>query len=77
MLPPPKIVHDGEDSRPEGLEVSIQAVSVANSVAEPETGVPGGPDVGVSVRVSTVPELTVKVALAESPAPAFVETVTV
>jgi hypothetical protein len=71
------MVHDVEDSSPGGLEVSIHAVSVENPVAVPETTVPGGPDVGANVRAATVPEVTVKVALAESPAPPFVVTITV
>ena len=77
MFPPPKIVQDGEDISPEGAELNIHEVSVANPVPVPETGVPGRPDVGVSVKVPTVPEVTVKVALAVSPAPPFVETTTV
>jgi len=71
------MVQDGEESSPEGLDVSIHATSLENPVAEPETTVPGGPDVGVSVRAPTVPEVAVKVALAESLAPIFVVTVTV
>jgi hypothetical protein len=77
MFPPPKIVQDGEDTSPEGAELNIHEVSVANPVPVPETGVPGMPDVGVSVKVPTVPEVTAKVALAVSPAPPFVETTTV
>jgi hypothetical protein len=77
MFSPPIIVHDDEDNSPEGLDVSIHDASVRNPEADPETTVPGGPDVGVSVRVSTVPEVTVKVALAESPGPPFVVTITV
>lgn len=64
---------------PEVEEVSIHALSVANpgqpggefGTAEPETTVVGTPDVGVSVKVPTGPDVTVKVALAESLAPKF------
>ena len=75
MFPPPKIVQDGEDISPEGAELNIHEVSVANPVPVPETGIPGMPDVGVSVKVPTVPEVTVKVAVAESPAPVVAITV--
>jgi len=77
MFPPPKIVQDGEESSPDGADVNWHDTSLENPVAEPETGVPGMPDVGVSVKVPTVPEVTAKVALAVSPAPPFVETTTV
>jgi hypothetical protein len=71
------IVQDDEDSSPEGLDVSIHATSLENSVAEPETTVPGGPDVGVSVKVPTIPEVTAKVAVAESVPPMLLVAVTV
>lgn len=77
MFPPPKIVQDGEDISPEGAELNIHEVSVANPVPVPETGVPGMPDVGVSVKVPTVPEVTAKVALAESVPPMLLVAVTV
>jgi hypothetical protein len=79
MFPPPIIVHggDGEENSPDGLEISKHATSLKNPVAEPETTVAAGPDVGLSVRVSTIPVVTPKIALAVSPAPPFVVTVTV
>lgn len=77
MFPPPKMVHDCEESSPPGPEISKHAESLENPVAEPETTVPTGPDAGFSVRVSTVPAVTAKVALAVSPAPPFVVAVTV
>ena len=42
-------------------------VSVANPVPVPETRVPVGPDVGVSVKVPGRPSVTAKVAVADSP----------
>ena len=71
------MVHGGDDEEnsPEGLEISKHAASLENPVAEPETTVPGGPDVGVSVKEPTVPEVTAKVAVAESPAPVVAVTV--
>jgi hypothetical protein len=77
MFPPPIIVQDDEESSPEGLEVSIHDTSLEKSVAEPETGVPGRPEVGVSVKVPTAPEVTAKVALAESVPPMLLVAVTV
>jgi len=77
MFPPPKIVQDGEDISPEGAEVSMHDTSLENPVAEPETTVPGGPDVGVSVKVPTIPEVTAKVAVAESVPPMLLVAVTV
>jgi hypothetical protein len=71
------IVQDGEDRIPAGEEVSIHAVSVANPLAVPTTGVPLGPDVGVSVKVPTGPTITENVWVAESVGPAFVSAVTV
>jgi hypothetical protein len=74
---PPATVQDGEDRTPAGAEMSEHVVSVVKPVPEPETTAPTGPDVGVSVRVVPGPTVTAKFALAESPAPAFVWTVTV
>ena len=73
------MVHGGldEENSPDGLEISRHAVSLENPVAEPETTVAAGPDVGFSVRVPTTPVVTPKIALAVSPAPPLVATVTV
>lgn len=69
---PPAIVQDGEENMATGTELSIQLVSVGNPVPLPETTVPIGPDVGVSTRPLVGPAVTAKVAVAESPGPAFV-----
>ena len=55
----------------------MQAVSLENPVAEPDTEVAGGPEDGFSVRVSTVPAVTPKVAVAESAPPMLLVAVTV
>jgi hypothetical protein len=77
MFPPPMMVHDCEESSPEGPEISMHAVSLENPVAEPDTIVAGGPEGGFSVRVSTVPAVTSKVAVAESVPPMLLVAVTV
>ena len=77
MFPPPMMLHDGEDSNPEGLDVSMHDTSLENPVAEPVTTVPDGPDVGVSVKALTTPVVTVNVAVAESVPPKLLVAVTV
>jgi len=69
---PPAMVQDGEDRIPDGAEMSEHVVSVVKPGPEPETTWPIGPDNGVSVKVLLGPTVTAKLALAESPAPAFV-----
>ena len=55
--------------------MSWHDVSVVNPVAEPETGVPGEPNMGVSVKVPGVPAVTMKLPVAILPP--FVVAVTV
>jgi len=76
-FPPPVIVHDDAERITAGAALSWHDASVVNPVPEPETIVPIGPDVGVSANVPGGPDVTAKVAVAESGAPRFVVTVTV
>ena len=69
---PPATVQDCEENILEGAEMSTQLVSVGNPVPLPETTAPAGPVVGVRVRLLVGPAVTANVAVAESPAPAFV-----
>jgi hypothetical protein len=62
------MAQDGEERMVAGAELSRQVASVVKPVPTPETTVLIGPDVGVSVKVPVGPGVTVKVALAESPA---------
>jgi hypothetical protein len=71
-IPPAVIVQDGEDRIDPEEAPSWHVVSVVNPSPTPETTVPIGPDVGVSVNVPAVPTVTAKFAVAESSAPAFV-----
>lgn len=73
-FPPPEMMHDGADRIAAGTALSRQVVSTVNPVPTPVTMAPTGPDVGVSVKVPGWPAVTVEVAVAESPAPAFIAT---
>ncbi len=68
MAFPALMTHDGEDNSPTGAEVRVQVISVVNPGAEPVTGVPTGPEVGVRVSVPRAPTVTVKVWVADSAA---------
>jgi len=62
------MAHEGEANKPGGEEESTQLRSVGNPEAVPDTTVPIGPEVGVSTKALVGPEITVKVAVAESAA---------
>ncbi len=68
MAVPALIVQLGDDNSPPGAELRVQDVSGVKPVAEPVTGVPTGPELGVKVSVPRVPTVTVKVAVADSAA---------
>jgi hypothetical protein len=66
------MIQDGEDKMSKGIEVSMQLVSVENPAALPETTVPTGPERWFRAMLPIVPDITAKVWVAASPAPAFV-----
>jgi hypothetical protein len=76
-FPLPVIEQDGADRITLWVATSKHDVSDVNPVAWPVTTVPMGPDVGVSAKVPSGPAVTMNVAVAESPEPMFVVTVTV
>jgi hypothetical protein len=66
------MIQDGEDKMSEGMETTIQLTSVENPAALPETTCPTGPERGFRAMLPIVPDITAKVWVAASPAPAFV-----
>ncbi len=69
---PPETTQDGEEVILWGAEMIEQVVSDGKPEAEPVTNVPIGPDDGVRLRMLTDPDITAKLAVAESPTPPFV-----